>query len=61
MKVIRWLLMYRQGLREVMRLVHPSAEIPVKLGSKAVPNRVIDAVWGFSRFTSWSTAGSCCC
>ena len=24
-KVIRWLLMYRQGLREVRRLVHPSA------------------------------------
>jgi trk system potassium uptake protein TrkH len=47
MKVIRWLLMYKQGIREVMRLVHPNAEIPVKLGSKAVPNRVIDAVWGF--------------
>jgi len=47
MKVMRWLLMYKQGIREVMRLVHPSAEIPVKLGSKAVPNRVIDAVWGF--------------
>lgn len=47
MKVIRWLLMYKQGMREVIRLVHPNAEIPVKLGSKAVPNRVIDAVWGF--------------
>ena len=47
MKVIRWLLMYKQGIREVMRLVHPNAEIPVKLGNKAVPNRVIDAVWGF--------------
>ena len=47
MKVIRWLLMYRQGLREVQRLVHPSAEIPVKLGSKAVHHRVVDAVWGF--------------
>ena len=47
MKVIRWLLMYRQGLREVQRLVHPSAEVPVKLGSKAVPHRVVDAVWGF--------------
>jgi len=47
MKVMRWLLMYKQGIREVMRLVHPSAEIPVKLGNKAVPNRVIDAVWGF--------------
>ncbi len=47
MKVVRWLLLYRQGLREVQRLVHPSAEIPVKLGSKAVHYRVVDAVWGF--------------
>ena len=47
MKVIRWLLMYKQGYREVQRLVHPSAEIPVKLGSKGVHYRVVDAVWGF--------------
>lgn len=47
MKVMRWLLMYKQGIREVKRLVHPNAEIPVRLGDKAVPNKVIDAVWGF--------------
>jgi trk system potassium uptake protein TrkH len=46
-KVIRWLLVYKQGVREIIRLVHPSAEIPVKLGNKAVPYRVVDAVWGF--------------
>jgi trk system potassium uptake protein TrkH len=46
-KVIRWLLIYKQGIREIVRLVHPSAEIPVKLGNAAVPARVIDAVWGF--------------
>jgi len=46
-KVIRWLLIYKQGVREIARLVHPSAEIPVKLGNKAVPHRVVDAVWGF--------------
>lgn len=46
-KVIRWLLIYKQGVREIVRLVHPSAEIPVKLGNSAVPARVIDAVWGF--------------
>ena len=46
-KVIRWLLVYKQGAREVARLVHPSAEIPVKLGNKAVQPRVVDAVWGF--------------
>jgi trk system potassium uptake protein TrkH len=46
-KVIRWLLIAKQGAREIKRLVHPSAEIPVKLGSAAVPFRVVDAVWGF--------------
>ncbi|MDX1516249.1 MAG: TrkH family potassium uptake protein [Woeseiaceae bacterium] len=46
-KVIRWLLIYKQGVREIARLVHPSAEIPVKLGNKAVQYRVVDAVWGF--------------
>jgi len=46
-KVIRCLLIYKQGVREIVRLVHPSAEIPVKLGNAAVPFRVVDAVWGF--------------
>ena len=46
-KVIRWLLVYKQGVREIARLVHPSAEIPVKLGKTAVQPRVVEAVWGF--------------
>lgn len=47
MKVMRVLLLYKQGLREVRRLVHPNAEMPVKLGRVGVPQRVVDAVWGF--------------
>jgi trk system potassium uptake protein TrkH len=47
MKVMRCLLLYKQGVREVHRLVHPNAQVPVKLGSMPVPQRVIDAVWGF--------------
>jgi trk system potassium uptake protein TrkH len=47
MKVVRWLLIYKQGAREVRRLIHPSAPIPVKLGQKAVHHQVVDAVWGF--------------
>ncbi|MGH8194966.1 MAG: TrkH family potassium uptake protein [Woeseiaceae bacterium] len=46
-KVIRCLLIYKQGVREIVRLVHPSAEIPVKLGSHAVSSRIVNAVWGF--------------
>jgi trk system potassium uptake protein len=47
MKVVRWLLILKQGQREVKQLVHPSAELPVKLGQKPINIRVIDAVWGF--------------
>lgn len=47
MKVIRFLLLYKQGIREINRLIHPSALIPVKVGNKAMPERVINAVWGF--------------
>jgi len=47
MKVMRVLLLYKQGAREVRRLVHPNAEMPVKLGRNPVPQRVIDSVWGF--------------
>jgi len=46
-KVIRFLLLIKQGMREITRLVHPSAQIPVKIGGKAMSDRVINAVWGF--------------
>ncbi len=47
MKVIRFLLLFKQGLREIMRLVHPNAQIPVKIGNKPMPERIVEAVWGF--------------
>lgn len=47
MKVIRVLLLFKQGYRELTRMVHPAAVVPVKLGRKSMPPRVIDAVWGF--------------
>ncbi|MBM96235.1 MAG: potassium transporter [Oceanospirillaceae bacterium] len=47
MKVIRVLLIFKQGWREITRLVHPNAIIPVKIGRDPVAERVLDAVWGF--------------
>ena len=47
LKVMRMLLLYKQGKREILRLIHPAAQVPVKLGNKPVPERVIGAVWGF--------------
>ena len=46
-KVIRALLIFKQGLREIYRLIHPNAVIPVKIGKNRVPDRVVEAVWGF--------------
>jgi len=46
-KVIRFLLLIKQGLREIGRLIHPNAQMPVRIGGKSVNHRVVDAVWGF--------------
>ena len=47
MKVIRVLLLFKQGWREVLRLIHPNARIAIKLNKKPVDRSVIQAVWGF--------------
>ena len=47
LKVIRVILLYKQGLREILRLIHPNAQVPIKIGDTVLSNRVIDAVWGF--------------
>lgn len=47
MKVIRILLILKQGSREITRLIHPNAVIPVKLGKTPISDRVLEAVWGF--------------
>ena len=46
-KVIRFLLLVKQGMREIARLIHPSAQIPIRIGDKTISTRVIEAVWGF--------------
>ncbi len=46
-KVIRVLMIYLQGFREVQRLIHPNGVFPLKLGGQIIPDRVTQAVWGF--------------
>ncbi|MEJ2346668.1 MAG: TrkH family potassium uptake protein [Gammaproteobacteria bacterium] len=46
-KAIRFLLLYKQSAREIRLLIHPAAQFPVKVGRRAMPERVIEAVWGF--------------
>ncbi|HID81966.1 MAG TPA: potassium transporter [Chromatiales bacterium] len=47
MKVIRVLLLLKQGSRELKRLIHPNAQFVVKVGNKPTSDTVIEAVWGF--------------
>jgi trk system potassium uptake protein TrkH len=47
MKVIRIILILKQGMREIMRLIHPNAVISVKVGRVSVPDSIAQAVWGF--------------
>jgi len=47
LKMIRVLLIYKQGLREVHRLIHPNAVFPIKVSQRVIGEPVMEAVWGF--------------
>ena len=46
-KMGRMLIMTKQVMREISRLVHPSGVFSMKIRNWAVPTRVTDAVWAF--------------
>ncbi|VAW79984.1 Trk potassium uptake system protein TrkH [hydrothermal vent metagenome] len=46
-KVLRFVLLFKQGAREVTNLMHPHAIRPIKLGGRVVNNHTIQSVWGF--------------
>jgi trk system potassium uptake protein TrkH len=46
-KMIRVLMIYLQGMREVKRLIHPNGIFPLKLNNAPVSERLIEAVWSF--------------
>ncbi len=47
MKVVRVLLLFRQGKREIRRLIHPQGVIQVKLGGQNLSPTLVGALWGF--------------
>jgi len=57
MKAVRVLLIWKQGMREIARLIHPNAVFAIKLGNMAIPDRVVEAVWGFFAVYVVSFAG----
>lgn len=46
-KVVRLMLFVKQAFREIQRLMHPSAQLPIKLDGKVVEDSVVYAVGGF--------------
>lgn len=46
-KVIRIILLFKQGMRETMRLIHPNATMLVKVRGKPMTEKILEAVWGF--------------
>ncbi|MCF6192918.1 MAG: TrkH family potassium uptake protein [Kangiellaceae bacterium] len=47
MKVIRILLLFKQGAREVKRLIHPNAMFKIRVGNNVITEKIVEAVWGF--------------
>jgi len=47
MKVIRVMLLLKQGYRELKRLIHPNSKIKVKIGDTAINERTLETIWGF--------------
>ena len=47
MKVIRVIVLVKQGVQDLRQLVHPTMQAPLKIAGRVLDRRVIDAVWGF--------------
>jgi trk system potassium uptake protein len=46
-KVLRFMLLKRQGERELQRLIHPQGVFSVYLGEQPLSEKIIQGVWGF--------------
>jgi trk system potassium uptake protein TrkH len=46
-KMVRTLILFKQAGREFLKLLHPAAISPMKIGGSVVPNNIVFAVLGF--------------
>jgi trk system potassium uptake protein TrkH len=44
---MRVMLLFKHSYRELFRLVHPRAVLPLKFGPKLVKEEVVASIWGF--------------
>lgn len=47
MKVIRFLLMVKHSGKELHRIIHPTAQITVRVGDRVMSQSALQSVWGF--------------
>jgi trk system potassium uptake protein TrkH len=47
MKVIRIMLLIKQGYREIIRLIHPAIIMPLKIKRRIYDDSILTAVWGY--------------
>lgn len=47
MKVIRIMLLFKQGQHEILNLIHPRLVRPIRISGRVYSNAVISGVWGF--------------
>ncbi len=46
-KIIRTLLISKQSKREMVRILHPNAIIPIKFGKQSLEEPILQSMWGF--------------
>lgn len=46
-KMVRTMILFKQARREFVKLLHPAAIDPMKIGGQVIPNKVVFAVLGF--------------
>lgn len=56
MKMIRIILICKQAYSEVKHLIHPRAELPVRVDGKVIPLSILASVWAFIVLYGLSTA-----
>lgn len=47
LKVIRLLMLSKQGVSEIKRLLHPNAVLTIKFGRQILPGHILQAMWSF--------------
>lgn len=48
MKMLRILLVSKQGYRELFKMIHPHAIVHLKLGGRTINDKIVQAVWSFA-------------